>query len=328
MGGVNLSYFVLDEVPMVQPSAANYPPLIAASTSLSLGHRWFSPEWLKVTAYVKPRLDIHGQSVQAAWQQRWALTSHERLRLRCTIDATAAELYGLDWEDLAWILRECDYPAERLQDKSFTRMLDPKGFWRVDKDKDPELRHTVLTLVAFRDLKEIIASEGDRDKGIEAFCALNNGEGWMLPETLRLADLGLGHDERAKRAQPVRERLGERFLPWQLEATPEESWKECRLHARNLLGEEGYKKLMEEIDAARGDRADGLSTTPTEEARSEVSEVSGEAEWPALAAESHPPYGASTVVGSTQLTLFPSGQKNLFGENSASIRPKKRRTRR
>ncbi|MCR4402988.1 MAG: hypothetical protein NUW12_09470 [Firmicutes bacterium] len=208
MGGVNLSYFVLDEVPMVQPGAADCLPLIAASTSLSLAHRWFSPEWLKVASYVKPCVKTDGQSIQAAWEQRWALTAQERLRLRCIIDAIAAELYGLDWDDLAWILRECDYPAERLQDKTFTRMLDPKGFWRVDKDKDPELRHTVLTLAAFRDLKEIIASEGDRDKGIEVFCSMNGGEGWMLPETVRLADLGLGHDERAKRAQPVRERLG------------------------------------------------------------------------------------------------------------------------
>ncbi len=56
----------------------------------------------------------------------------------------------------------------------------------------------------------------------------------MLPETLRLADYGLGHDDRAKEPQPVASRLGPRFLPWQLEGTPEESWEECARHAENI----------------------------------------------------------------------------------------------
>jgi len=150
---------------------------------------------------------------------------------------------------LGWILRDCDHPKENYSNKSITQALDPKGFWRVDKEKDPELRHTVLTLVAFHDLKETIAScGGDRNKGIETFCAQNDGDGWMLPETLRLADLGLGHDDRAKEHQPVRSRLGERFLPWQLEQTPEESWKECELHARNLLGEKEFNRLKERLE--------------------------------------------------------------------------------
>ena len=70
----------------------------------------------------------------------------------------------------------------------------------------------------------------------------------MLPETLRLADYGLGHDERAKQPQPVASRLGPRFYDWQLTQTPDESWRECHLHARNLLGEAGYQQLLEEIE--------------------------------------------------------------------------------
>ena len=46
--------------------------------------------------------------------------------------------------------------------------LDPKGFWRVDKDKDPELRHTILTLIAFHDVQQKIEEcGGDREMGIE-----------------------------------------------------------------------------------------------------------------------------------------------------------------
>jgi hypothetical protein len=173
---------------------------------------------------------------------RPALTPHERLRLRCMLDAIVAVLYGLDRDDFAWILRDCDHPAARLSDKAFCRTLDPKGFWRVDKTQDPELRHTVLSLAAFDDLQRAIAAAGSRDAGIQAFCDQHDGDGWMLPETLGLADLGLTrsvdvgtYDDRARTPQPVRARVGERFLDWQLAQTPEESWAECERHARAIL---------------------------------------------------------------------------------------------
>ncbi|MFH1515730.1 MAG: hypothetical protein ABIG42_09765, partial [bacterium] len=103
-------------------------------------------------------------------------------------------------------------------------------------------------LVAFKDLKDTIKScGGDRDKGIESFCSQNDSDGWMLPETLRLSDYGLGHDDRAQQPQPVASIMGERFLPWQLEQSVEESWQECETHARNILGEQGFNDLMAEI---------------------------------------------------------------------------------
>ena len=155
-------------------------------------------------------------------------------------------------EDVVQYLHECDNPVVLVNAKRFTAMLDPKGFWRVDKDKDPELRHTVLTLIAFHDLEVKIREHGgDRDAGIAAFLAQNHGEGWLLPETLRLADYGLGHDERARHHQPVASRLGPRFYDWQLTQSAEESWRECHLHARNLLGETGYRKLLADIEAER-----------------------------------------------------------------------------
>ena len=148
-------------------------------------------------------------------------------------------LLGLNLTDLGAILQSCDHP---------TPTGDPKGFWRVDRDKDPELRHTVLTLVAFYDLEsKIEAAGGDRRKGIEAFLTQNHSEGWMLPETLRLADYGLGHDERALHPQPVASRLGPRFYDWQLVQSADESWRECHLHARNLLGRHEYALLLVEL---------------------------------------------------------------------------------
>ena len=42
----------------------------------------------------------------------------------------------------------------------------------------------------------------------------------------------------------------------QLAQSAEESWRECRLHARNLLGEAGYQKLLADIEAEKnGDPA-------------------------------------------------------------------------
>jgi hypothetical protein len=183
--------------------------------ALNCGNEIFAADWLEHRATVPQA---------SAWRSAWAVPVHERLRLRTILDAVVVALYGLSRDDLRWILRDCDHPRERLADKAFRRTLDPKGFWRVDKTEDPELRHTVLTLVAFDALEKLIAEHGgDREAGIAALLALNGGEGWMLPETLRLADYDLGHDDRAKEHQPVASRLGPRFLDWQLTTTDSKS---------------------------------------------------------------------------------------------------------
>jgi hypothetical protein len=196
----------------------------------------------------------------------WAVTPAERLRLRCILDAVLGKTYGLDGEGLNAILGDCDHPSETTETAGFGQKFDQKGFWRVDKAKDPELRHTVLTLVAFHDLeKRIHACGGDREKGIEAFFAQNDGEGWMLPETLRLADYDLGHDDRAGQPQPVASRLGPRFYDWQLAQSPEESWRECHLHARNLLGESGYRALLADIEAGKRSDVSSLGRTLQQE---------------------------------------------------------------
>ena len=148
----------------------------------------------------------------------FAITRSERLRLSAINDALILDAFNLSLDEVSYLL---------------------STFPGVDSKLELELRQTTLTFVAFQHLKRI---------GPEQFLTCNNGEGWMLPETLRLADYGLGHDDRAKKHQPVASRLGPRFYDWQLEQDPEESWRECELHARNLLGEEGYRKLLEEIE--------------------------------------------------------------------------------
>ena len=223
LGGTNLSWYAVEECPLVERGRC--PDLRRLVVALNLAP----------SAQFSPHLASEEETTTAA------LLPAERLRLRTMMDAVVGAAYGLNFDDLRHILRDCDW---RL---GANREFDVRGFWRVDRDQDPELRHTVLTIVAFHDLQEKIeAAGGDRERGIAAFLDQNDGEGWMLPETLRLADYGLGHDERAQHPQPVRSRLGPRFHDWQLAQSPEERWRETRLHARNLLGPKGYGALLAE----------------------------------------------------------------------------------
>lgn len=222
LGGLNMSEFVMVETALPSRSSSELAlgAVMRLSASLAMASMSFGRQWRAV-----------GQSGHH-WRRLLALTTSERLRVRCMLDAIISSLYDLERDDLRWVLRECDHPTGSLRSDDFARSLDPKGFWRVGKDQDPELRHTVLTQVAFHDLQRL---------GIDAFLNQNDGEGWMIPETLRLADYGLGHDDRAKEHQPVASRLGPRFLPWQLEQDVEESWEECARHAERIEALLGVK---------------------------------------------------------------------------------------
>jgi hypothetical protein len=253
-GGLHLNYFVVEESTLPTPSEAVSVAISAVSLRLCAPSSAQAVPWLSAPDPFRP------------WRSQWAMSPHERLRLRCILDAVVAALYGLDLDDLKWILKDCDHPVADVTNKAFARRLDPKGFWRVDKHEPPERRHTVLTLAAFADLSALIAAVtaagGTRDDAIAAFCgqatnllprvnrligSIDASEGWMLPENFRLADLGLGHDDRARQPQPVAPVLGPRFYDWQLAQDPAESWRECELHARNLLGAEGFERLNAEL---------------------------------------------------------------------------------
>ena len=255
MSQANLNWFILEETPVPNHKLIDgiYSIAMKLTIGMSICNVVSSILWLTL-----PKCKLEGH-----WRSLWAATEHERIRLRCVGDAISLSVRGLEIQDVARMIKDCDHSLEAMQNSKFASTLYVKGFWRVDKDKLPEHRHTVLTLVAFDDLQEKIAAcGGDVDKGIEAFCAQNDGEGWMLPETLRLADYGLGHDDRAKEHQPVRECFGPRFYDWQLAQSPEESWRECHLHARNLLGKGGYEALLAELAGETTPQA-ATAKTPT-----------------------------------------------------------------
>ncbi len=231
LGGLNLSEFLMVETPLVK-SISTAVKLIVLKLVSARGESRAS-EWLEYKRLLG----------KWPWKKLWAATPYERTRLRAILDAIFFHLYTLTRPDVAWIVRDCDHSESKLGEKNFCRALDPKGFWRVDRCEKPELRESALSVVAYDALSECISTcGGDVDAGIEAFCNLNDGEGWMLPETLCIADLGMTrtvdvgvYDEAARTPQPVRSVMGPRFYDWQLAQTPEESWAECEMHARKLM---------------------------------------------------------------------------------------------
>lgn len=248
----SINYFIIEETPLVEIRGADRALQCAyslLSARLSLVFLRSALQWCEL-AEASP--DLHETSVE----KLKAVTEHERLRIRCILDVLTAYTYGLSLDEFRRILRDCDHPIERVMDRRFNKQLDATGFWRVDKEREPELRHPVLAQVAYADLQA---------QGLEAFLAGPDGTGWQLPATLRLADYALGQDARAREPQPVAPRLGPRHLDWQLTRDPAASWAECAAHAallealwrhaRTLTGVEATARDSETAVPRRGEPA-------------------------------------------------------------------------
>jgi hypothetical protein len=220
--------------------------------------RWMACATLKLTGLESILASAH-QNLFPPEQPRQpsALTSHERLRLRCMIDALNVVAAGITREEFRWILRDCDYPVAKSIDRKFTRQLFGKGFWRIGKELSPELRHTVLTFIAVDDLEAKIRERGgDQSAGIGAFLAQNDGDGWLLPEKVRLADYGLGHDDRAQQEHPVANQFGPRFYDWQLRSSATESLGLTATHAHSVLGSKQRLRVREVSTSTLGTAAE------------------------------------------------------------------------
>ena len=230
--GLHLDYHVWAQnpLPKLEPDHPVVSGIIDVARRLSCGGVW-SP-----SQSVEP---IPPPSSEPDWR---ALTLAERIRLTAVLDALVAVWVGLGQDDLRRILQNCDRDAPSPRSG-----LDPKGFWRTDKQLDPELRRTVLALVAFRDLDTVIRFANDDPKdAVRTFSAQHNGMGWMLPEIVHLAEHGLGNGDRAKQARAVASLLGPRFYDWQLAQRPQNAWLAEHLQARNVLGGDGSASRMVE----------------------------------------------------------------------------------
>ena len=227
MSGTTLNWHIVESLALPPPKSAPWAPLTRHYARLALSDIHFAPDWLRFAST---------QTTQTV-----ARTLHERLRVAAMIDAAVAAIMGLSKADLRHILTECDHPND-------VAPRQPKGFWRMDKGKPPELRQTVLTLLAFDSL--LSQGEDDAHRSMTSYLT-QQGDGWQIPETIRLADYGLGHDDRAKQHQPVASHLGPRFYDWQLAQPTDEAMRERHLHARNLLGALDYTRLLRELESQK-----------------------------------------------------------------------------
>ena len=240
VAGMGVDYHVLEQTPLprFQDSIGPLAALSRVAGGLCLTAQRIAPASLDL------RCDKSGAPSESL---PLAITMSERTRLRVLLDASVAVLFGLNYSDLRRILEDSDLPSAEIMSRQ--RTLNPKGFWRLERDLDPELRHTVLTLVAYKDLEsKIHDASGNRDDGYRRFFEQNGGEGWLLPETLRLSDYDLGCDDRATCHQPVASRLGPRFYDWQLAQGSDDYLRELCIHARNLLGQLAYAQFVESLN--------------------------------------------------------------------------------
>jgi hypothetical protein len=228
-GGLHLNWFVVEDSAV--PQRAEVSARIAEySRRLIAVSNTFAVSWLS-----------EGDDRSTSLSGRLAVTRSERVRLQAIVDAIHFAMVGIGPDDARHVLTGAD---EVELNNSLTKR-DAKGFWRVDSNLNPELRRTILTLIALEDLSlHIGAALGDRLAGVEAFLSQRNGEGWLLPETVRLSDYGLGQGSRATEHHYVASTLGPRFLDWQLSQSAAESWRECEIHARNLrVGLDGGRRV-------------------------------------------------------------------------------------
>lgn len=168
--GTNVSRFLLEELPLFSPQYAL--TLKTISQSLSATHIAFAP-----FSDVPP--------------SHWLNDLKPRQIARAELDARVALLYGLNESDLAYILSDCDHPADKLSQKAFARGLDPRGFWRVDKELSPEDRHTVRTLRAFKAIKEGSYAQIATESFDRAEAAERNGQDDKKERELVLAHRAL-----------------------------------------------------------------------------------------------------------------------------------------
>lgn len=248
VGGLNLSEFIMVETSVIAPEVLRRPELLQAIASLSLCSPSHAPAW---QALFDENPDLQRVALDRGWRRSWAITRHERVRLRAMVDACIAHFYGLTQADFAFVLKDCDRTDIELNEAYGAGLLDPKGLWRAEKNLAPQLRQTLLSLEAFRDLKS---------RGIDEFLAQNNGEGWLLPEAVDVQGLFGNAVVPGSEARLVAAQMGVRHLPWQLGEDVHRSWAECAAHAQLIRRIAPVEELEEtgEPEASRPHMQGGL----------------------------------------------------------------------
>lgn len=163
-----------------------------AVLALRLGacHPLFTPLWLHC-------LERMPELAERPWRSWWAVTPAARTALKVEADLLVAAALGLTPDDMGRILADCGHPQERLAEASFCSTLPRRGFWRVDRDRPPEVRHTELVRTLYH------APSGH---------SAHDWEELLMPH------------------------LGPILAPWQVGLDADHDWELCRRIAKRLKG--------------------------------------------------------------------------------------------
>src|SRR5690606_14869666 len=123
-----LNSFAFDWIARMRISGATGATALDLARLAELPIPSFSPEAVNALARYTAQLNFLGPIYSRVWLElrseglecapQPAMTRHERLRLSVILDAVVASSYGLNSEELAWILRDCDYPGDFYRNRS------------------------------------------------------------------------------------------------------------------------------------------------------------------------------------------------------------------
>ena len=144
--GTQLDRHHLAALPLPKPGAMRVEEVALLVLRLCGPSPWFAPLWLDLRGRL-PALNEH------PWGGHFLHDAAARRRAVAALEALVAEGLGLTVDDLAGVLADCDLPGVALDDRAVRARLDPRGFWRVDRNISPAERTTVLALEAFKLLR-------------------------------------------------------------------------------------------------------------------------------------------------------------------------------
>ncbi len=138
LSGTNLNHFVLSDCVLPTLDLATEVALANAALQLSAILPWHAPLWQLAAA--------------EGWRDAAAAPAcdvQRRDELLTTIDVLSGRAFGLTDDDVAWITRGCELPSETLR-RGTPDGLPPRGFWRVERDRQAVQRRPNRWRVAAR----------------------------------------------------------------------------------------------------------------------------------------------------------------------------------
>ena len=136
LAGTNLNRFVLGELPWPHVGEADLVALARLGLQLGAVAPWQGVLW--------------EQAHTEGWAHELepAADAARRREAFVAIELLSARAFGLDGDALRWILRDTEHPIAALARPAFTRTLDSRGFWRVDRTLAPQGRLPASILAA------------------------------------------------------------------------------------------------------------------------------------------------------------------------------------